>query len=40
MVFKGSVGCSSRDMPLSELMAVLDGAKKEQKEFSAVIDLR
>ena len=39
-VFKNSVGSSSRDMPLSELMAVLDGAEKEQKEFSAVIDLR
>jgi hypothetical protein len=27
-------------MPLSELLGVLDGAEKEQREFSAVIDLR
>ena len=39
-VFMDSAGGSSRDMPLSELMAVLDGAEMEQKEFSAVIDLR
>ena len=30
----------SRDMPLSELLGVLDGAEKEQRQFSAVIDLR
>ena len=39
-VFKGSVGGRSRDMPLSELLGVLDGAEKEQREFSAFIDLR
>ena len=39
-VFKDSVGSRSRDMPLSELLGVLDGAEKEQREFSAVIDLR
>ena len=39
-VFKGSVGSSSRDMPLSELLAVLDGAEKEQKGLGAAIDLR
>jgi hypothetical protein len=37
---KGSMGSRSRDMPLSELLGVLDGAEKEQREFSAVIDLR
>ena len=39
-VFKGSVGSRSRDMPLSELLGVLDSAEKEQREFCAVIDLR
>ena len=39
-VFKGSVRSRSRDMPLSELLGVLDGAEKEQREFSAAVDLR
>ena len=40
-VFKGSVGSRSRDMPLSELLGVLDSAeKKKKREFGAVIDLR
>ena len=34
-VFKGSVGSRSRDMPLSELLGVLDSAEKEKREFSA-----
>ena len=38
--FKDSVGRRSRDMPLSELLGVIDGAEKEQREFGAVIDLR
>jgi len=39
-VFKDSVGSRSRDMPLSELLGVLDSAEKEKREFSAVVDLR
>ena len=39
-VFKDSMGSISRDMPLSELLEVLDGAEKGKREFSAVIDLR
>jgi hypothetical protein len=39
-VFKDSVGRRSRDMPLSELLGVLDSAEKEKREFSAVVDLR
>ena len=38
-VFKDSVGSRSRDMPLSELLGVLDSAEKEKREFSAVVDL-
>ena len=34
------MGSRSRDMPLSELLGVLDGAEKEQREFSTAIDLR
>ena len=39
-VFKNSVGSRSRDMPLSELLGVLDSAEKEKREFGAVTDLR
>ena len=39
-VFKDSVGSRSRDMPLSELLGVLDSAEKQKREFGAVIDLR
>ena len=30
-VFRGSVGSRSRDMPLGELLGVLDAAEKEQR---------
>ena len=39
-VFKDSVGSRSRDMPLSELLGVLDSAEKKKRELSAVVDLR
>ena len=39
-VFKDSVAKQPRDMPLSEVLAVLDDAEKEKRESSVVIDLR
>ena len=39
----GGLGCGqalSRDMPLSELLGILDSAEKGKMEFSAVVDLR
>ena len=39
-VFRDSVGGRSRDMPLRELLGVLDSAEKEKREFSAAVDLR
>ena len=39
-VFKDSVGSISRDMPLSELLGILDSAEKGKMEFGAVVNLR
>ena len=39
-VFKDNVGSISREMPLSELLGILDSAEKGKMEFSAVVDLR